>query len=865
MLGCNAATIYRQMACCALARGGLLWHTAPMKHVLHTCPNGLTLLIAPEFAHPVASFQVWVGTGSACEGEHAGSGISHLLEHMVFKGAGEYNAAALNEEVSRLGGQWNAYTSTDRTVFHIDGPSAHWQAFLHILLQLTLHPTFPEDEFEREREVIRREMAMYQDDPQDAAYRALIETLYKVHPRRLPVIGYKNRFDALTYTDMVQYHRQHYVPGKMFLCIAGDVQPEQIIAAVEAETAPLPATPIPAAATPCEPRQWGTRTHRQEFAQPTSTLMLAWRIPHASHPDAAALTLLSSILGEGRAAWLYKHFHDERAIAHDVSTMLLPARMGEGEGAFIIEADVERDLRDSLRDAILQYVHTLPQADFSEGRKRICRQLRAKHLRQLSTVQGIAAALGTSWHLSRNPDSMHEWAQALNNVTDADLARVATTYFTPERLVEVSTDPIGTNTAEKTQQSTGALPPAEEYTLPNGLRLVTRVDSRVPQVYATLALRAGCPATTAETAGINSLLAECLLKGTHTRSAAQVADALENLGGSLSAEAGNNTLTLQARVLSEDTDTMLELLADILLHPALPQEAINTEKEAIIADILEQMEDPASLAFRQLRTLCFGSLSYGNHPDGTTESIRALTREQLLAHHTRIACGANAVLAIVGDIDPATIRSRVETLFAPLPAGTPLSGIPTPAQQAADCHLSCDKEQAVLALAIPGCTVASPELPLQLLFDEWCHDMAGPIFSEIREKRGLAYYASSASLLGVDTGCMYFYLGTAPERAAEAREALQLTLRQLATLGMPADALERARATVLSARLLARQSCRKLCSGMAVDTLLGLGPDYADRLPDRLAAITPQAMQHFIAALLSPSRPHTWCTVCPKG
>ena len=835
-----------------------------MKHVLHTCPNGLTLLIVREPAHPVASFQVWVGTGSASEGEFAGSGISHLLEHMVFKGAGEFDGTQLNEEVSRLGGQWNAYTSTDRTVYHIDGPAAHWQPFLHILLQLTLHPTFPEDEFEREREVIRREMAMYHDDPQDAAYRALVETLYKAHPRRLPVLGHRHQFDAISHADMVAYHRANYVPGKMFLCIAGDVQPEQIISAVEAEVAGIPAAPLPPAPAPQEPRQWGTRTCRREFAQPTSTLMLAWRIPHAAHPDAAALTLLSSILGEGRAAWLYTHFHDELALAHDMSTMLLPARQGEGEGAFVIEADVDRDLRDTLRDTVLEYIHALPQAEYTEGRLRVCRQLKAKHLRQLSTVQGIAAAMGVSWHLSRNPESMHEWAQALTRVTDEDLVRVAATYLTPERLVEVSVDPTGSNPPAEDAQRESALPPAEEYTLPNGLRLVTRVDTRVPQVYATLALSAGCPATTAETAGINTLLAECLLKGTSSRSASQVADALENLGGSISTEAGNNTLTLHARVLSEDTDSMLELLADVILHPAIPQEAINTEKEAIIADILEQMEDPAALAFRHLRTLCFGSTTYGNHPDGTADSVRALTREQLLAHHTRIACATNAVLAIMGDIDPATIRTRVEELFAAMPAGTPLSGIPTPAQQAADCHFCCDKEQAVLALAIPSCQVDSPDLPLQLLFDEWCHDMAGPIFSEIREKRGLAYYASSASLLGVDTGCMYFYLGTAPERLAEAREALQQTLAELTTAGMPEDALERARATVLSARLLAQQSCRKLCSGMAVNTLLGLGCQYDDELPTQLAGITPQAMQQFIAKLLAPTATRTWCSVAPQ-
>ncbi len=834
-----------------------------MNPVLHTCPNGMTLLMVKESAHPVVSVQIWVGSGSTTEAEYLGSGISHMLEHMVFKGAGEYSGTQLNEEVSRLGGQWNAYTSTDRTVYHIDGPSAHWPAFLHILLQLVLHPTFPAEEYEREREVIRREMAMYRDDPQDEAYRALISTLFKAHPRRLPVIGEQHIFDALSYDDMVAYHRRHYTPGNMFLCIAGDFEPQEVIKAVEEATADIPATTLPAKQTYCEPRQWGTRTHRREFAQPTSTLMLAWRIPHASHPDAAALTLLCSILGEGRAAWLYTHFHDEQSIAHDISTSPIPARQGEGEGAFVIEADVDRELRDTLRDTILEYIKALPHADFTEGRLRVCRQLKAKHLHQLSSVQGIANAMGASWHLSRNPDSMHEWAQALQRVTDEDLARVAAIYFTTERLVEVSIDPIGSNQEEDTTATSNSLQEPEVYTLSNGLKLVTRVDSRVPQVYATLALQAGCPSVSAETAGINTLLAECLLKGTTNKSAAQIADTLENLGGSISTEAGNNTLTIQARALSEDTETMLELLAEILLHPTLPQDAINTEKEAIIADILEQMEDPAALAFRHLRQLCFGDISYGTHPDGTEHSIRNITRAQMIAHLARIACGRNAVLAVVGDINPMDIRHKVERLLGALPQGAPLCGTPTPPQQRNEQCFTCEKEQAVIALAIPGCTVGSPDLPLQLLFDEWCHDMAGPIFTEIREKRGLAYYASSASLLGTDAGCMYFYLGTAPESLHEARKALQQTLDNLAQEGMPAEALERARATVLAARLLARQSCRKLCTGMAVDTLLGLGADYADHLPEQLASITADEMQEFISRILSPEQVRTWCCIQP--
>ncbi len=832
-----------------------------MQHEVHVCSNGFTTVVAPQKAFPLVSLQVWIETGSIHEGEHLGAGLSHLLEHMVFKGTDEFSARRLNERVPELGGMWNAYTSTDRTVFYIDGPAAHWREFLHLLAQLCLHPAFPREEWERERDVIRREMSMYNDDPQDTAYHALIRTLFKVAPRRLPVIGTRSAFDSLSYEDMVAYHRSRYVPGNMFLCVAGDVEPAELFAAADAEFGSATATPARAVVPTPEPRQWGPRTHRCEFSQPTSTLMLAWRTPTSNHPDAAALSILGSILGDGRSAWLYKRFHDELGLAHDVSIMPVPDRTGEG--ALVLEFDVDREKRDELRDAVLEFMRSLPGAAFDEARRRSRRQMLTGRLRGLSTVQGVANVLGMSWHLSRNPHSMEEWDAALSHVTNEDLARVAATYFTPDRLVEVSVDPTGTN--EDTTAATGK---ADDHapvvhTLPNGLRVVTRVDKRVPLAYAEIVFGAGSQTETAQNAGINSLLAECLLKGTTTRSAEQLANEVENLGGAISSAAGNNTFNLSIRGLAADTPALLELLADAALHPTLPAEVIENEKSAMVADILDAEEDPAALAFRKLRGLCFGSVSYGNHRDGTVESVQSLTRSELLSQHARLVCAQNAVLAVAGDIDPAQVLALAEQYFGAMPAGRPAERTATPAQMPADAVQILDKEQAVLALAVPASHALSDSTPTQLLFEEWCRDMAGPLFDEIREKRGLAYYAAASSLLGVDAGCLYFYLGTAPEQLAEARAVLEELLNRLALEGMPADALERARSTALTARVLALQSCGKRCSGMAVNTLLGLGADYDDRVPDLLRSVTPEQMNHFIAATLSPAATRTWISVRP--
>ncbi len=830
-----------------------------MQHEVHVCPNGLTAIVAPQRNLPLVSLQFWVESGSVHEEEHAGAGISHLIEHMVFKGTEEFSGTELNERVPALGGSWNAYTSTDRTVYHIDGPAEHWREFLHLLAQLVFHPTFPEEEFERERDVIRREMAMYNDDPQDASYRALITTLFKSHPRRLPVIGEPEAFNRLTHSDMKASHRRRYVPGNVFICAAGDVPEEAFFAAVEEEAVQLPALPLPPRPTPAEARQWGPRLYRREFAQPTSTLMLAWRVPHSNHADAAAIAILGSILGEGRSALLYRKFHDEEGLAHDVSVMMIPNR--DGEGALVVEADTERENRDTLRDAILNCLRTLPEEDFEAARIRTLRQMRVARLRTLSTVQGLAGTAGMSWHLNRNLNSAEEWEAALSQVTAEDLARVAAAYLRPERLTEVSVDPIGSNPAEEKEESIGMNDAPLIRELSNGLRVVTRIDRRVPMAHATLAVLAGSPTETEHTAGINSLLSECILKGTVSRSGAQWAEEVEGLGASVSGNAGNNTLTLSGRCLKDDLSRLLELMADAALHPALPEEAVELEKKAMVADILDAEEDPASLAFRRIRSLCFGNVSYGNHRDGTVQSVQGLTRAALTAHHARLMCARNAVLAVAGDIDPEQVLQLAEKLFGSMPAGQPATGIPTPPQMPGDETISAGKEQAVLVVALPALTATDDDVPLQTLFEEWCRDMSGPVFSEIREKRGLAYYAAAVSLLGLDTGCLYFYLGTAPEQVQEARAALDDIINRLAEEGMPAEALERTRAAALAGRLLSLQSCGKQCSAMAVNTLLGSGADYNDRLPDMLRAITPEAMNAYISRILSPTAVRTRVTV----
>ncbi|MEG0143516.1 MAG: pitrilysin family protein [Akkermansia sp.] len=826
---------------------------------IHRLGNGLTILVREEKAHPVASFQFWVETGSIHEKEWLGAGLSHLLEHMVFKGTRSYSGQELAQKVQERGGLWNAYTSTTRTVYYIDGPSSSWSEFLNFLTELVFFPTFPENELDKEKEVIRREMAMYDDDPDSVGYNLLISTLYKRHPRRWPVLGELNRFNLLQRPDMLAYHQARYVPNNVFIVVTGDVNTAEIVERIRTLTQELSARPLTPSPCPREPHQWGLRTAREEFATPSSKLSLIWRMPERNHPDSPALTLLSRILGGGRSAWLYREFHDESGIAYDITSSITLSEAEEG--IFIIAADVERTKRDQLKKLILERVKTLSTSDFSQDITRIIRQIKASRLRNMASASGLAEEIAGQWLATRNLGYSDEWMQAIQRVTPADLQRVADTWFPETTLTEVSLDPTGTNTVTDSKNAPLQSGLESIYTLKNGLNITLRPDRRLPMTYACIVFKAGPPTETKETAGITSLMAECLLKGTTTRTCTDIAHYLEDLGGSIHASSGNNSIVLGFQVLSEDIASGFNLLSDLILNPTFPEDAFEKEREAVISELEEDDEDPVSVTFKNLRSATYGDTSYGNPTSGTIESIQALTPQHLHDHKQRLFCGQNASLCITGDFDEQIVKNLIEDTLGQVPSGTTPPLLHSTPQAPGEIRDLLDKEQSVLAVALPGINVHSEQNAEAILFQTWCSDMAGPIFTRIREEAGLAYFASSTLFIGLDTGNIIFYLGTSAEQLNQARAKLEETLAEIYKNGISPEELERTRAGALSARMLARQSNGALAQILALDRLYGLPANNFEIQEKRIATMTTDAINAFIRDRLAPDQPRTWSIV----
>src|SRR6267143_920005 len=258
-------------------------------------PNGLTIVVQEDHSAPVASVQAWCATGSIYEDQHLGAGLSHILEHMLFKGTKTRGKNEIAQEIQDVGGYINAYTSFDRTVFWIDVPKDGALTALDILADAMMNSTLPPQEYAKEQEVIRREFAMGMDDPDRTITQALFATAFQQHPYRFPVIGLIDIYNRLGQKQVMQYYKRRYVPNNLTFIIVGHVDAAKVRQDLERLFHHYPAQSLQPIYIPPEPPQLGRRELHNEFATELAHLAMAWHVPEIAHPDVPALDVLAVI------------------------------------------------------------------------------------------------------------------------------------------------------------------------------------------------------------------------------------------------------------------------------------------------------------------------------------------------------------------------------------------------------------------------------------------------------------------------------------------------------------------------------------------------------------------------------------------
>jgi zinc protease len=828
-------------------------------------PNGLTVIVQEDRSAPVASVQAWCGTGSIDENEHLGAGLSHILEHMLFKGTKTRGSSAIVQAIQDVGGYINAYTSFDRTVYWIDVPKAGASVAIDLLSDTMMNSTLPPEEYAKEQEVIRREFAMGMDDPDRMAGQLLFATAFQRHPYRLPVIGQLDIFNQLTHEDVLRYYKTRYVPNNLTFIIVGDVEAEAVYRQLDAFFKDYPAKSLQPPYIPAEPLQLGQRVLHQEFATELTRLSLAWHIPEITHSDVPALDLLSTILGDGRSSRLYRRVREEAGLAFGVSAF---SYTPGDPGLLGIDATVEPEKREATQDLVLKILEEIKEEGVTSDELAKAKKISlSHHLGSLTTMRGQASDLGSNWFLTRNLNFTRDYLAAVQKIEPEDIRRVAARYLTSDNLTVVSLNPKGAlaGATEAPELVNGG--EIQKIELSNGLRLLVREDPRLPLISMAALFRGGLLAETRQTNGITRLMAKVLLKGTRTRTAEQIADTIEAVGGSIGSDAGNNSFSVSLDVTQPDLKLGAELLADVLLNATMPEKAVGREKEIQLAGIKEDEEQLTTVARNLLREALFQDHPYALRSKGWVESVSRLTQKHLLDFRDRYLVAKNGVISVFGNVKAAEVRQIFEEALAGMQPGelalTASAAPPAPTRNTIVESLK-DKAQGVIMVGYRGVDIFSPDRYALELIDEASSDLGSRFFVRIREQMGLAYYVGASQMQGLVPGLFLFYLGTDPQKIENVKTALLEEINKLAAEGLTEKELVRAKKKLLGQQQIANQSNDSFGYAAALDELYGLGFDYYKTLERDVEAVTLDDVKR-AAAKYFQKQPYVLAIVRPPG
>jgi zinc protease len=821
------------------------------------------VIVQEDRSAPVASVQAWCATGSVDEDEHIGAGLSHILEHMLFKGTKTRTTSAIAQKIQDVGGYINAYTSFDRTVFWIDLPKDGVATALDVLSDAMMNSTLPPEEYLKEQEVIRREFAMNLDDPDRMTGLLLFATAYQKHPYRLPVIGQMEIYNQLTQEQVMQYYKTRYVPNNLTFVVTGDVDPEKVHQQLADFFKAYPEKSLKPVFIPAEPPQLGRREVHNEFATELTRLSLAWHIPEITHPDVPALDLLSTILGDGRSSRLYRRVREEAGLAFAVSAF---SYTPGDPGLLGVDATVDPKKREAAQQLILQIIGEVKQAGVTADELMKAKKMSlSHHLDALVTMRGKASDIGGNWLLTRNLNFSRDYLAAVQKVTLDDIRRVAAKYLVDANLTVVSLNPKGSLLAK----GEGAQPinagEVQKFELSNGLRILVREDARLPLVSMIAIFRSGVLAETPQTNGITRLMAKTLLKGTKTRTAEQIANQIEAVGGSISSEGGNNSFSVSVHVTKLDLKLGVDLLSDVLLNATMPEQAVAREKEVQMAGLKEEDEQPATVARNILRAALFGEHPYALRAIGSPDSVPRLTQKNLLDFRDRYLVAKNGVISVFGDVKAAEVKQALEQALHPMKPGALALTDAQPAaplRQMTNVESQKAKAQGVIMVGYRGVDMFSKDRHALELIDEASSDLGSRFFIRIREQMGLAYYVGASQMPGLVPGIFSFYLGTDPQKIEPVKTALLDEIRKLASDGLTSEELIRAKKKLIGQQEIANQSNDSFGYQCALDELYGLGFNHYKSLEHDVEAVTLDEIKR-VAGKYFREQPYVLATVRP--
>lgn len=819
-------------------------HTEP---TVRTLTNGMTLIVEEMRGAPVAAVRIYVRAGSVYEAEYAGAGITHFLEHLVGRASTTRSTEDIERLEESLGGQSNAYTTSDHTCYFMTSAARYVNEVISLLADYVFHPLLDPAEVETQRGIILREMAMNEDDPGRKLYELLNRTVFRIHPERLRVIGYPARFTAVTREDLVRYHNRMYTPENAVAVVVGDFDSAQVLQTLEAALGSLPRSATLLPALPDEPAQMGER--RAEEIDPQLSrayLAMAFRTVSLFHPDLYPLDTLAYILTNGDSSRLVSTLRDELGLVDYVSCFSdTPVY---NAGMFAITAALDEDKLAEVEQRIIRELDRLKREPVGAAElQRAKKQKAAELVYARADPQSRAASLGSDFLATGDVRFSERYVDAIRGVTPEQVMAVARRYFLPANRTVV------TRRAGKTAPTTSVATPAtvpqtRRKVLPNGIVLLVQRDTRAPMVCLQAAFRGGLRAETPQNAGIGRLMAAMLDRGTRTRSRLEIARLLDGSGASLSFGSGRDSFTASGSALAEDAEMLVSLAADCLRNPAFAPAELERVRELTLDAIRAQDDDANGVAFRLAMRTFFTTYPYGLDPLGTADSVAAITREALVAHHALICQPRGMVLSICGDLPPEQAEALATRYFGdwesrPVDLPQPVDEAPPEGERRAVRERG--QQQGIIYFIFPGPGVGSPDRYALDVLDGAFSGIgypAGRLHARLRGEQ-LVYGTHMIPAYRLGPGYVVLYAATEPDKLEQVEAIIRELIAAVQQEPMTEDELNRGKRMCIVAHEVERASLASRAYSETLDELLGLGFAHGRDYSNRIEAVTASQVQ----------------------
>jgi zinc protease len=801
---------------------------------------------------------IWVNVGGYNELD-AESGMSHFIEHLLFKGTPNLGPGEGASRIEASGGNINAYTDRDNTVLTASVASRFVETMISVVSDTALNATFPPDEVERERQVILEEIRKDLDEPQDRLSDLLFEKAFPGHPYGKPVIGTMEKIGAYTRDDLYRYYTNHYRPDNMTAVLVGDFEPAAVKPMIERYLGATPKSSggdVPVVAFPTDK---GVVVSGIDAHVHTAYLYIAFNTPPVTHDDLFALDVASLVLGRGRDSRLYRSVVDE-GLAHSIGSYSYTPKEA---GLFFISTTLDpSDLIPALKTVIGE-VSRLSREPVTEAELDKARTgTTADFIFDKETYDGRAESLGFFETATGSVDFEQRYLDGVDAVTSREILKTVGKYLTPENMTIVYLVP-STDSAAVTDEMVKAAaldafsaPAAQEEALPslvsspmgykavleNGIRLVIREDHSLPIVSVVAVFDGGVRHETTSNNGINNLVARMLTRGTTKLTAGTVAERVDRIAADINGFSGRDTLGLKAEFLTAHQDEAWSLFSDLILDPSFDSDELSKVKEIVIAAIDRGKDNLPQ------RTLdLFKKTLYRDHPYslpvlGTAKTVEGISRQDLVAYYRSTAVPERMVISVVGDVKPEEVLARVVELFGGLsgtginePVLPPVAG---PARPIRVSETVTEKEQAHLFYGFLGTDYLSDDYHDMQVLTAVLSGMGGRLFCELREKEGLCYTVDAINFGGVGPGFLGAYMGTAPKNLSVAVNGIKKELSRIAKDGVSPEEMTRAKNYLIGNFELSLQKNLDAATTMATDELFGLGYDFSRRYPEKIEAVT---------------------------